>query len=156
MQYKIYTVPIVGGDEETERLNRFLRANKIVKVDKEFVVLGESAGWSFCVQYLLPVPTSVAGDRKVKVDYKDVLSAEQFAVFSRLRKCRKAIADEDAIPAFAVFVDSELAEMSKLREITEKTMLEIDGVGEQRVRKFAGRIMEKMHETDGKPDTTDS
>lgn len=35
MQYKIYTIPVIEGESETEELNKLLRANKIVKVDKE-------------------------------------------------------------------------------------------------------------------------
>ena len=35
MQYKIYTIPVIEGESETEGLNKLLRANKIVKVDKE-------------------------------------------------------------------------------------------------------------------------
>lgn len=60
-----------------------------------------------------------------------MLDEEHFKVFSMLRKCRKAIADEDAIPAFAVFLDSELAEITKLEEINVKTLSKIDGVGKK-------------------------
>lgn len=156
MQYKIFTVPIVGGDEQTEDLNRFLRANKTVKVDKELAVSGDMTYWTFCVQYLLPPLTTPVGERKDKVDYKAVLDENQFRVFSLLRKCRKAIADEEAIPAFAVFIDSELAEMAKLPELGLKTMASINGVGKQRVDKFGQRMLDKINEENRKPDGTDS
>ncbi|MBQ9473831.1 MAG: HRDC domain-containing protein [Bacteroidales bacterium] len=156
MQYKIFTIPIVGGDDATENLNKFLRANKTVKVDKELAVSGDMTYWTFCVQYLLPPLQVPFGEKKDKVDYKAVLNEEQFKLFSLLRKCRKAIADEEAIPAFAVFIDSELAEMSKLRELNEKTIVSIDGIGKQRVDKFARRMLEKMYEENRKPDTTNS
>ena len=38
MQYEIFTIPIVGGGEESERMNRFLRSHKVVQVDWELVV----------------------------------------------------------------------------------------------------------------------
>ena len=156
MQYKIFTIPIVGGDAQTEDLNRFLRANKTVKVDKELAVSGDMTYWTFCVQYLLPPLTTPVGERKDKVDYKTVLDENQFRVFSLLRKCRNAIADEEAIPAFAVFIDSELAEMAKLPELGLKTMASINGVGKQRVDKFGQRILDKINEENRKPDGTDS
>ena len=156
MQYRIFTIPITGGETETEELNRFLRANKSVKVDKELVVSGDMVYWTFCVQYLIPPLTTPVGERKDKVDYKQVLDEKQFRVFSLLRKCRKAIADEDAIPAFAVFVDSELAEMSKMGELNEKTIASISGVGRQRVEKYAQRILKKINEESGKPDISNS
>lgn len=155
MQYKIFTIPVTGGEQEMENLNRFLRANKTVKVDKELVACGDMTYWSFCVQYLLSPLSTPMGEKKDKVDYKTVLDENQFKLFTLLRKCRKTIADEEAIPAFAVFVDSELAEMTKLSEINEKTMASIEGIGKQRVEKFAQRMMKKMHEESGKSDTAD-
>lgn len=156
MQYRIFTVPIAGGENETEELNRFLRANKTVKVDKELVSCGDSVCWTFCVQYLIPPLSSPIGEKKDKIDYKTVLEENQFRIFSLLRKCRKSIAEEDAVPAFAVFLDSELAEMSKLDEINEKTMSSINGVGKQRVEKYAQRIIDKLNEEGGKPDIPNS
>ena len=61
MQYKIFAIPIVGSEPETENLNRFLRANKTVKVDKELVVHGETVYWTLCVQYLLPPLSTPVG-----------------------------------------------------------------------------------------------
>ena len=46
---------------------------------------------------------------KEKVDYKLVLSEADFSLFSRLREIRKQIAIADAVPAYAVFTDEELA-----------------------------------------------
>lgn len=156
MQYKVFTVPIVGGDETTETLNKFLRANKIVKVDKELAVNGDMTYWTFCVQFLLPPLANTIGERKDKVDYKTVLDEKQFRTFSLLRKCRKTIADEDAIPAFAVFVDSELAEMTKLQDLNEKTIGAINGIGKQRVEKFVKRLLDRYNEENRKSDTSDS
>lgn len=156
MQYKIFTIPIIGSEVETENLNKFLRANKVVKVDKELVVMPENALWTFCVQYLLPPLVTPVGEKKEKIDYKNVLSENQFKTFSLLRKCRKIIADEDAVPAFAVFIDSELAEMAKLNEINAQTLSSISGIGMQRAEKYAQRLLSKMYEESGKPDTKDS
>lgn len=156
MQYKIFTIPILGNEIETEELNKFLRANKIVKVDKDLVSNGDMTYWSFCVQYLLPPPSAPAGEKKEKIDYKNVLDEEHFKLFSMLRKCRKAIAEEDAIPAFAVFLDSELAEMTKLDEISVKSLLKINGIGKQRAEKYAARLLEKIDEENRKSDTADS
>ena len=42
MQYAIFTVPAVSGQEEQENMNKFLRSHKIVKVDKEPVTYSDS------------------------------------------------------------------------------------------------------------------
>lgn len=156
MQYKIFTIPIIGSEIETENLNKFLRANKVVKVDKELVTMGENACWTFCVQYILPPLSTPIGEKKEKTDYKNLLDENQFKTFSLLRKCRKAIADEDAVPAFAVFIDSELAEMAKLKELNAKTISSINGIGTQRAEKYAHRLLSKINEESWQPDTKDS
>ena len=156
MQYKIFNIPIFDNDIQTEELNKFLRSNKIIKVDKELVENGEMAYWTFCVQYLLPPPSAPIGEKKERTDYKNVLDKEQFKLFSILRKCRKLIANEDAVPAFAVFLDSELAEMTKLEQISEKNISSINGIGKQRTEKYASRLLEKINEEGRKSDTIDS
>ena len=144
MQYEIFTVPVVDGVEETERMNRFLRGHKVVQVDKHFVVLGDCAYWSFCVNYLAASPSStvVAGEKREKVDYKNVLNEEHFKVFSRLRAYRKQIAEQDAVPAYAVFTDAELAALAQAEGLTEQTMLQIDGIGKKRVEKYGALLLE--------------
>ena len=156
MQYKIFTIPIIGGDDEQENLNKVLCSNKPVKVDKELAVNGEMTYWTFCVQYLLPQQNLPLGERKDKVDYKTILNEKQFGIFCMLRKCRKAIAEEDAIPAFAVFVDSELAEISKLEELNSRVIGSIKGIGKQRVDKYAQRLLEKLDEENRKLGSPDS
>lgn len=49
MQYEIFTVPVLGGVEELERMNRFLRGHKVVQVEKQLVMLGDGACWSCSV-----------------------------------------------------------------------------------------------------------
>lgn len=53
MQIKIFTIPCVESNESNEELNRFLRGNKIVNVEKQFYILNNQAYWTFCVTYLL-------------------------------------------------------------------------------------------------------
>lgn len=144
MQYEIFTIPIVGGSEETERMNRFLRGHKVVQVDRQFVVLGDCAYWSFCVNYLVTSASSVSapGEKREKVDYKNVLSEEHFRVFSQLRLYRKRIAEQDAVPAYAVFTDAELAALAQADGLTEQVMLKIDGIGKKRVEKYGALLIE--------------
>ena len=139
MQVKLFTIPLFGSEEAVEEMNKFLRGNKVVDITKSLVQQGDVAYWSFCVTYLLGVPPKVQqpqGERKEKVDYRNVLDGHTFARFAVLRTIRKRLAEEDAVPAFAVFTDAELAEIAKLDEITPKRMLAINGLGEKRVEKY--------------------
>lgn len=139
MQIKIFTIPLFGNEEAVEEMNRFLRGNKVVDVSKSLVQQGDVAFWSFCVTYLIGVPPKAQPlqvERKEKLDYKEVLGEAEFARFAVLRAIRKRLADADAVPAFAVFTDAELAEMAKLVVLTPKRMQGINGIGAKRVEKY--------------------
>lgn len=137
-----------------EQMNRFLRGHKVVQVDKQLVALGDCAYWSFCVNYLVGrTPVSVAGEKREKVDYKNVLDGEHFKVFSRLRLFRKRIAEQDAVPAYAVFTDAELAILAQMDELTERTMLQIEGIGRKRMEKYGALLIAMSHREDAAEET---
>ena len=138
MQIKIFTVPLFGGEEAAEEMNKFLRGNKVVDITKSIVHQGDVAYWAFCVTYLLGAPPKVQPpfEKKEKIDYKQVLGETEFARFAALRVARKRLADADAVPAFAVFTDAELAELAKIDKLSPKRMLAVSGIGEKRVEKY--------------------
>lgn len=130
---------MLGGEAVNDEMNAFMRSHRIVNVEKQFFATAESGYWCFCVNYLENAGVNTSSNQqqgKPKVDYKEVLEPKQYAVFTRLREIRKQIADDNAVPAFAVFTDSELAEISKLDPLTPENMLTIKGVGQAKVDKY--------------------
>ena len=49
MQVKMFTIPMLGGDEANEVLNRYLRGQRVVTIDKQFCIVGDMGYWTFCV-----------------------------------------------------------------------------------------------------------
>ncbi len=136
MQIKLYTVPLFGGEQIMEEMNRFLRGNKVVDITKQLITHGDVSFWSFCIVHLQNNAPQQQPDQKQKVDYKTVLTAEEFARFQRMREIRKALAEADSVPAYAVFLDSELAEFARMTELTTASMQKVQGVGEKRTEKY--------------------
>ena len=145
MQVKIFTVPIISGEQINDELNRFLRSQKIVEIDKQIVTQAGNSYWSFCVTYL-PVAAiqSPEIERREKVDYKKVLDEQAFKVFTILRTLRKRIADREAIPAYAVFTDAELAEIAKIESPDAKKIRVIPGVGEKKIEKYGAELCQML------------
>jgi hypothetical protein len=86
MAYRFFQVPVRDGGAAGEELNRFLRGHRVVSVDRRWVDVGTESYWSFCVDYLETAPASgplarVPGESRGKVDYREVLSPEEFAAF---------------------------------------------------------------------------
>ena len=118
MQFKLFSIPATGDNEAEEDLNRFLRSHRAVSVQKELVESGQTAYWCFCVEYLLGSTPEGKGGGRQRVEYKEILSAEDFVVFVRLRDVRKELAGKEAIPVYAVCTNEQLAEMAKSRAAT--------------------------------------
>ncbi len=143
MQYAFYTVPTLGSGEQQELLNKFLRSQKIVKIDKQLVEMSGQFYWAFCITYMPSQPTeSSAGLSKEKIDYRNVLDENAFRMFSSLRSLRKQIEQEDAVPAYAVFTDAELAAMTQLETFDIRHVLSINGIGQKRAEKYALAMIE--------------
>ena len=140
MQIKIFTIPILSDDRDTEELNHFLRANKVIDIKKDVVLLDGNSCWSFCVTYIPSIFSvdnhQTSSNRQMKVDYKEILDAKTFDRFAKMRKLRKQIADNEAIPAYAVFTDAELAEIAKLAVLDTANIMKIRGIGKKKVEKY--------------------
>lgn len=139
MQVRIFTISLFDNEAAVNELNAFLRAQKILTVDKQLAMQDGQAFWTFCVTYLPQTVggnMSPAGSKAAKVDYKEVLDEKSFAVFSQLRSIRKQLAEREAVPAYAVFTDSELAEIAKLDTIDPVMIQTIPGIGIKRAEKY--------------------
>jgi superfamily II DNA helicase RecQ len=145
MQIKLFTIPITDTGAFLEEMNTFLRSNKILEIENQFIRNENGASWCFCIKYLKHTKTYTTS-QKPKIDYKQVLDEATFKKFSILRAIRKKIAADEAIPAFMVFIDEELAALAKLDELTPKKMLSIKGIGDKKVERFAERIINEFNQ----------
>ena len=145
MLIKTFTIPIIGGEAINEDLNTFLRTQKVLHVEKQLIVSEGSGFWCFCVTWLDGAGTT----EKEKTDYKKVLDDATFQRFSKLRVIRKRLAEEEAIPAYAIFKDEELAAMAKLEELTLSNMKTVKGIGEKKVEKYGKHFIELEHDAPG-------
>jgi len=145
MQIRIFSIPLPGGKELTEELNRFLRSKKILQVESQIVQDGNGAYWCFCVKYL----EDISNDRpRKKVDYKEVLDKESFERFMAMREIRRKIAKDEDIPAYAVFTDNELAGVAQIKEPTLAAMKKIKGIGQKKVEKYGKFFIANSYKTD--------
>jgi superfamily II DNA helicase RecQ len=134
MQIKIFTIPILGGEQINEEMNRFLNAKKILQTESHLVSNAEGSFWCFCLKYLSD--NSQQSAPKKKIDYREVLDGKSFQRFALMRETRKKLAKEEGVPAYAVFTDAELAELAKIEELTPSAMKKIKGIGSGKLEKY--------------------
>jgi len=143
MQIQLFSIPISDNGAAQQELNRFLAAHKILKIEQNFYSTNSGALWCFCVSYIVNATALFSGQNNAKkIDYKELLNDNQFEIFSKLRVIRKELAIQDAVPAYAVFTDAELAELCKLGEITPQTVKNIKGIAEKRMEKYGIALTE--------------
>ncbi|WP_075183461.1 ATP-dependent DNA helicase RecQ [Pantoea sp. 1.19] len=74
-------------------------------------------------------------------------------LFAKLRKLRKAIADEENIPPYVVFNDATLIEMAEQMPLSAAEMLSVNGVGSRKLERFGKPFMVMIREhVDGDED----
>ncbi len=155
MQIRIFIIPITDSGDSVAELNRFLAGNKVLEIEQHFYQNENGAFWSFCVRYITAVVSSPNSfTNKEKVDYREVLDEKIFSVFSKLRKCRKTIAANNAVPAYAVFTDKELAEIAKLPVLKAEKLIAISGIGDKKVEKYGKALIELYHKKIQNNETT--
>jgi superfamily II DNA helicase RecQ len=143
MQIKIFTIPILGGEQITEEMNRFLRGKKILQTEHHLVTNTEGTFWCFCIKYL-PDNFQPSAQKK-KIDYREVLDSKSFQRFALMRETRKELAKEEGIPAYAVFTDAELAELAKIETLTATAMKNVQGIGSGKIEKYGKHFTKNEH-----------
>jgi superfamily II DNA helicase RecQ len=141
MQISIHTVA-PGDATALEEFNRFLRGHRVLTLDRQWT----GTSWCFCVSYQPGAGTAADTGRKVeKIDYRQVLDAPTFALFSKLRDARKILAEKENLPPYAVFTNEQLAEVAKARCTTPAELGKIDGIGPARLEKYGAAVLAALN-----------
>jgi superfamily II DNA helicase RecQ len=142
MQYRIFYIPIADSVQAENDMNAFLRGQKVVSVRKDLLQDGGAWVWVFMVEFAVAssVQKTFAG-RGELVDYRGLLSPDDFSLFLRLKELRKKLAAEKSVPVFTIFTNEQLAEISRKRPATLTGLKDCDGIGEAKVRDFGDAII---------------
>ncbi len=154
MQFAFFSIATDGASAITEELNLFLRSHRVVSVQKELTQRDTSPCWRLCVEYLdgSPVASASPGKRGSRVDYKEVLSEPDFAVYARLRDIRKELAAAEGVPVYAICANEQLAGMATRRPASLIALREIEGLGEAKVAKYGEVFLEAVRQHEGTND----
>ena len=71
-------------------------------------------------------------------------SDEDEALFQRLRRLRKELADEAGVPPYVVFSDATLRGMATARPSTRDELLQVSGVGTTKLRRYGDEFLAEI------------
>ena len=69
---------------------------------------------------------------------------EEEALFQRLRRLRKNLADEAGVPPYVVFSDATLRGMVAARPTTREELLQVSGVGKTKLRRYGDDFLSEL------------
>ena len=140
MKFQFYTINALNPHPGQELLNVFCASHSLISIEKHFVPAGLDSYWVFCVQYN-DHGERITQPKRDKIDYREVLNEDDFALYSKLRSLRKTLAEKEGVPVYSLFTNEQLATMVRERITTEISMFRIDGVGKARMERYGGDFL---------------
>jgi ATP-dependent DNA helicase RecQ len=89
-----------------------------------------------------PVKSSRRKGRAAQDDLE--FSADEEALFAKLKDLRLRLAKQRDVPAYVIFSDRSLADMARQRPRNDAEFAEINGVGAAKLKQFAAPFLEAI------------
>lgn len=157
MPFRMFLVPVHYSDSATTELNAFLASHRVVQIERKWIEQGNESAWAFCIEYIGVTTSQEAGFRarlnRNRIDYKAILSPDEFTIFSLLREVRKELSQQEGVPVFALFSNEQLAQMVQRRCISKADLQAIEGIGEGKVEKYSERLLATLSKFSSPPQT---
>lgn len=152
MNLKFFTIPVWNAATPEAELTAFCSNHTVIDIERHFVENGGKAYWAVCVIWTEAGSGAPKRDSSArnKIDYKEVLSPEDFQIYAQLRELRKTLAERDGVPPYAVMTNEQLARMVRERMTTRGALRKMPGVGPARVDKYGAALIERLQELLGR------
>jgi superfamily II DNA helicase RecQ len=149
MKYKFFTIPARDPEAAETALNAFCNQHRVSFVEKQLIADGADSFWSVCVSWQdgeAAPSQGVSAANQPKVDYKELLSEEDFSAYLELRNFRKGMAEAKGVPSYALFTNDQLAAMVQQRVGSKSALQAIPGIGKSRVDKYGDAFLQKLND----------
>ncbi|KPA09753.1 HRDC domain-containing protein [Candidatus Magnetomorum sp. HK-1] len=141
LQYKVFALSAKGGSEI--ELNQFLNTVNVITVHREFINNGDNSFFSIIVEYMKNSSSIPAfkSESKKRIDYREVLSPEDFALYAKIRDWRKETAQKQAVQLYTIMTNEQMATIAKNRITTKDGLSKIDKFGDARMNNYGDDLI---------------
>lgn len=132
------------ADSDIQDLNRFLGTHRIVTIHREIVPTSSGPLLVFVVEYSSNTEPAKSKEDTLatsRVDFRQLLTPEQFDQFNRLRTVRKEIAESESVPVYTILTNAQLAALVQNNCNSLSAMQEVEGIGKARIEKYGDRFL---------------
>ena len=143
MQIKAFTLPIHADSTIESEMNTFLKTHKVINIRKEFVNNPDNLCWCFLVEYVVEESGHLKQSKAIKntIDYKEILSPDDFSVYAKIREWRKDVAEKNGIQLYAIMNNEQMATIAQEKITSLDKLMQVPGIGEQRIKKYGNDII---------------
>jgi len=95
MPYRTFFIPVRWPLEAEAELNAFLATHQIVDIEQHWNDREGQGSWCFCVEYhefRKAAGSTSGGAARVRTDYRERLSPEDFRIYCQLKDWRRDLA----------------------------------------------------------------
>ncbi|MDR1165542.1 MAG: HRDC domain-containing protein [Deltaproteobacteria bacterium] len=143
LQFKFFCIPVGYETDHEDELNHFLRKVRVLNISRDLISQNDKNYWAITIEHTTEKDAEwTKYDYKRKIDYKEILTPENFKIYSKLRDWRKETATREATQVYTVFLNEHLAAMVEKKVTTVKGLLEIDGIGNSKVEKYGAAVLD--------------
>lgn len=143
LQYRFFCVPVTNAEDVEADLNTFLRTVQVITLHRDLICQENRFYWAIAVEYAAGQDDKGGKGEpgRKKIDYKEVLTPADFAIFVKLREWRKETATREAVPLYTIFMNDQLAAMVQKKVSSKAGLKEIEGVGDARIEKYGDAVL---------------
>jgi superfamily II DNA helicase RecQ len=98
------------------------------------------------VEYGADNKPSSSSSASPRVDYREILNEQEYALFDKLRQLRKELAEKQGIPVYAIFTNDHLAGMIKNKITGLKDIAALPGIGQARIKQYGEQFLKILTE----------
>ena len=135
-----YSVLKVGNISELQPKSTRILVKKFK--EKEKISVSKKRRSSYKKSYFENENTSSSSN--TASDSSSLNATEKSDLFETLRQLRLQIAREEAVPPYIVFTDKTLIDMCEKLPQTEAEMLDVSGVGQNKLQKYGQRFLQEI------------
>jgi len=148
-QIKTFILPIHSDSTIEDEMNHFLKSHKVINIHREFVSNTEKICWCFVVEYIVDENEQSSRNKGIKnaIDYKEVLSSDDFAIYATMREWRKTTAEKNGVQLYTILNNEQMAKIAQDKIISIEKLKQLPGIGEQRIKKYGKEIIKIMKNT---------
>ncbi len=151
VKYKYFAIPIQAGHKEESEFNSFLESVEVIAIHREFATHRDNSYWCMAVEYISEQTcqqsrTKKSAGSKARIDYREVLSPEDFEIYAKLRDWRKLTAEKEATPVYNILTNDQMAKIAENKVSAKQELQKIGGIGEARTQKYGEAVIKIVAE----------